>query len=63
MTEPTPLEQAKTLLAAASHTDGDLRAYYAAKARLMFDRAVAELEALRVNLQSVESTLPGGEKR
>lgn len=54
---PGVLEQAHALLGAARNVTGPLRPFYVAQARLAFDRAAAELEALGVSLQSVENEL------
>jgi hypothetical protein len=56
-TEPTPLEHARVLLAAASHVEPPLRDYYAAKARLAYVKAVAELEQLGRMLVAVEGEI------
>jgi hypothetical protein len=59
---PDRLEQAASFIGAApSAQDAELRAFYAAKARLAILGAEHELEVLSVNLKSVEDALPKGE--
>ena len=53
------LEQAASFIGAArSADDAELRAFYAAKARLAIVGAEHELEVLRVNLRGIEDGLP-----
>lgn len=57
---PGLIERATAYLSAARNSDGDARALYAARARVAFAAAEAELTALRLNLAAVEATLPEG---
>jgi hypothetical protein len=53
------LEQAVSFIGAArSAQDAELRAFYAARARIAIEAAGQELDVLRVNLRGIEDALP-----
>ena len=58
---PGPLDAATAFLGAARNTEGNLRAYYTARARAEIEQLEGEVASLRINLNAVEATLGGKE--